>query len=45
VDAERNLQAFEIGRMAAHDPESMGKADADVPTPETEPLDALIERR
>jgi indolepyruvate ferredoxin oxidoreductase len=45
VDAERNLQAFEIGRMAAHDPASMGPADADVPTPETEPLDALIERR
>jgi indolepyruvate ferredoxin oxidoreductase len=45
VDSERNLQAFEIGRLAAHDPKTAGPADADVPTPEAEALDALIERR
>lgn len=45
VDAEANLQAFELGRKAAHDPEFRGKREDDVPTPETLPLDALIERR
>ena len=45
VDAEANLQAFELGRKAAHDPASRGKREDDVPTPETMPLDELIARR
>ncbi|MDB5456746.1 MAG: pyruvate ferredoxin/flavodoxin oxidoreductase [Caulobacter sp.] len=45
VDAEANLQAFELGRRVAHDPAERGPRDADVPTPETMPLDALIARR
>ena len=45
VDAEPNLQAFELGRMAAHDPKSRGPAEGDGPTPETIPLADLIERR
>ncbi len=45
VDAEANLQAFELGRKAAHDPASRGKREDDVPTPETMPLDDLIARR
>ncbi len=45
VAAEENLQAFEIGRMAAHDPASRGPTDNDVPTPETTPLDDLIALR
>jgi indolepyruvate ferredoxin oxidoreductase len=45
VDAEANLQAFELGRKAAHEPESRGKREDDVPTPETMPLDELIARR
>ncbi|MFC3068794.1 indolepyruvate ferredoxin oxidoreductase family protein [Phenylobacterium soli] len=45
VDAEANLQAFELGRKAAHDPEFRGKREDDVPTPETMTLDALIEHR
>jgi indolepyruvate ferredoxin oxidoreductase len=45
VDAEANLQAFELGRKAAFDPESRGKREDDVPTPETLPLDELIARR
>ena len=42
VAAEENLQAFEIGRMAAHDPSKRGPTDNDVLTPETTPLDDLI---
>ena len=42
VAAEENLQAFEIGRMAAYDPAFRGPSDADVLTPETTPLDDLI---
>ena len=45
VDAEANLQAFELGRKAAHDPAARGKREDDVPTPETMPLDDLIARR
>lgn len=45
VDYEANLAAFELGRRVAHDPASMGPRDADVPTPETMPLDELIARR
>ena len=45
VDAEANLQAFELGRKAAHDPASRGKREDDVPTPETMPLDTLIAHR
>jgi len=45
VDAEANLQAFELGRMAAHDPAERGKREDDVPTPETMPLDQLIAHR
>lgn len=50
VDYESNLAAFELGRRVAHDPTSMGPSskqggDADVPTPETLPLDDLIARR
>jgi len=45
VDAEANLQAFELGRKAAHDPETRGKREDDVPTPETMVLDDLIEHR
>jgi indolepyruvate ferredoxin oxidoreductase len=45
VDADANLQAFELGRKAAHDPSSRGQREDDVPTPETMPLDELIARR
>ena len=45
VDAEANLQAFELGRKAAHDPAQRGKREDDVPTPETMPLDDLIAHR
>jgi indolepyruvate ferredoxin oxidoreductase len=45
VDAEANLQAFEVGRMAAHDPASRGAAENDAPTPETMPLAELIAHR
>ena len=45
VDAEANLQAFELGRKAAFDPETRGKREDDVPTPETLPLDELIAHR
>ena len=45
VDAEANLQAFELGRKAAHDPAARGRREDDVPTPETMPLDALIQHR
>jgi indolepyruvate ferredoxin oxidoreductase len=45
VDAEANLQAFEVGRKAAVDPDFRGKAEADVVTPETMPLEELIAHR
>jgi indolepyruvate ferredoxin oxidoreductase len=45
VDADANLQAFELGRKAAHDPEFRGRREDDVATPETLPLDELIRRR
>jgi indolepyruvate ferredoxin oxidoreductase len=45
VDAEANLQAFELGRKAAVDPEFRGPREADVPTPETMALDELIAHR
>jgi indolepyruvate ferredoxin oxidoreductase len=45
VQAEENLQAFEIGRMAAHDPESRGPREDDVPTPETMSVADLIAHR
>jgi indolepyruvate ferredoxin oxidoreductase len=45
VAAEANLQAFEIGRIAAHDPASGKLQGEPVATPEIEPLDALIARR
>jgi indolepyruvate ferredoxin oxidoreductase len=45
VDAEANLQAFELGRKAAHDPAQRGVREDDVPTPETMALDELIAHR
>uniref|UniRef100_UPI002FDAEA89 indolepyruvate ferredoxin oxidoreductase family protein n=1 Tax=Phenylobacterium sp. TaxID=1871053 RepID=UPI002FDAEA89 len=45
VAAEANLQAFELGRRAAHDPESLTAAKAQVATPETQPLADLIAHR
>ena len=45
VAAEQNLQAFEMGRRAAHDPERRGRREADVATPETLPLAELIAHR
>lgn len=45
VQAEANLQAFELGRRVAHDPSQRGPAEADVATPETMPLDELIAHR
>jgi len=45
VEAETNLQAFELGRKAAFDPSARGKREDDVPTPETMPLDELIAHR
>ncbi|MDG2529982.1 indolepyruvate ferredoxin oxidoreductase family protein [Caulobacter endophyticus] len=45
VDAEANLQAFELGRQIAFDPAAAGDKPVDVVTPQTEPLDALIARR
>jgi indolepyruvate ferredoxin oxidoreductase len=45
VEAEANLQAFELGRKAAFDPSARGKREDDVPTPETMPLDELIAHR
>ncbi|MEW5685329.1 MAG: indolepyruvate ferredoxin oxidoreductase family protein [Pseudomonadota bacterium] len=45
VEAEANLQAFELGRKAAFDPAARGKREDDVPTPETMVLDDLIAHR
>jgi indolepyruvate ferredoxin oxidoreductase len=44
VDAEANLQAFELGRRAAFAPAETAPAPA-ATTPATMPLDELIERR
>jgi indolepyruvate ferredoxin oxidoreductase len=45
VEADANLQAFELGRRIAHDPSAAGpKVDA-VATPETMPVDDLIAKR
>ncbi|HEY9217118.1 MAG TPA: DUF6537 domain-containing protein, partial [Phenylobacterium sp.] len=45
VQAEANLQAFEMGRLAAYDPSTRGAREADVPTPDTMPLVELIAHR
>lgn len=45
VDAETNLQAFELGRKAAHEPEIRGPRMDAAPTPEAMPLAELIEQR
>uniref|UniRef100_UPI002FE420C5 indolepyruvate ferredoxin oxidoreductase family protein n=1 Tax=Phenylobacterium sp. TaxID=1871053 RepID=UPI002FE420C5 len=45
VDADANLQAFELGRKAAHDPSSRGLREDDVPTPETMAVEELISQR
>jgi indolepyruvate ferredoxin oxidoreductase len=45
VDAEANLQAFELGRRVAHDPSTLTVKEDTTPTPETMPLDALIAHR
>jgi indolepyruvate ferredoxin oxidoreductase len=45
VEAEANLQAFELGRRVAHDPASVEVKDEKVATPETMPLDELIAHR
>jgi indolepyruvate ferredoxin oxidoreductase len=45
VDYESNLQAFEVGRKAAMDPEFKGLPEDSVPTPETMPLADLIAKR
>ena len=45
AEVETNLQAFEIGRMAAHDPASRGPGENDAVTPQTMPLDELIAHR
>jgi indolepyruvate ferredoxin oxidoreductase len=45
VDDEANLQAFEIGRIAAANPAERGPAENDAATPETMSLDALIAHR
>ena len=45
VDADNNLQAFEIGRQVAHDPAARGPREAAGPTPETMVLPELIAHR
>ena len=45
VETQENLQAFEVGRMAAHDPAARGPGENDAPTPETMDLDDLIAHR
>lgn len=45
VQAEANLQAFELGRRMAHYPDERGEAEDATPTPETMPLDELIAHR
>ncbi|ODT63503.1 MAG: indolepyruvate ferredoxin oxidoreductase [Phenylobacterium sp. SCN 69-14] len=45
VEAEANLQAFELGRRVAHDPSLAQAAEAHAPTPQTMPLDEVIAHR
>jgi indolepyruvate ferredoxin oxidoreductase len=45
VQAEANLQAFELGRRVADDPSLAKAAEEHTPTPETMPLDELIAHR
>ncbi|MGH6998798.1 MAG: DUF6537 domain-containing protein, partial [Phenylobacterium sp.] len=45
VQAEANLQAFELGCRVAHDPSLARAAEDHTPTPETMPLDELIAHR
>jgi indolepyruvate ferredoxin oxidoreductase len=45
VDADANLQAFEVGRKAAVDPDFKGLPEDQTPTPETMPLADLIAHR
>ncbi|MBX3481625.1 MAG: indolepyruvate ferredoxin oxidoreductase family protein [Caulobacter sp.] len=45
VDAEANLQAFEVGRKSAVDPDFRGLPEDQVATPETMPLEELIAHR
>ena len=45
VAAEANLQAFELGRRAAHDPAGFAAATSEVRTPENLSLSELIELR
>jgi indolepyruvate ferredoxin oxidoreductase len=45
VESETNLQAFEIGRIAAHDPAQRRLAAPPALSPRTMPLDDLIARR
>jgi indolepyruvate ferredoxin oxidoreductase len=45
VEAEANLQAFELGRKAAWDPLARGPREVDTTTPETMTLDELIAHR
>jgi indolepyruvate ferredoxin oxidoreductase len=45
VQADANLQAFELGRRVAHDPSLAAAAEDHTPTPETMPLDELIAHR
>ena len=45
VAADQNLQAFELGRRMAHDPQARGAGENDVLTPETMPLNDLITQR
>ena len=45
VDADANMQAFEVGRKAAVDEAFKGLPEDVTPTPETMPLDELIAHR
>jgi indolepyruvate ferredoxin oxidoreductase len=45
VDADANLQAFELGRIAAFNPAERGAPENAGPSPETMPLDELIAHR
>jgi indolepyruvate ferredoxin oxidoreductase len=45
VETEANLQAFELGRIAAHDPGERKPQHAPEPKPQTMPLDELIAHR
>jgi indolepyruvate ferredoxin oxidoreductase len=45
VDDEANLQAFEVGRIAAANPAERGAGENVGPTPQTMPLDNLIAHR